>query len=397
MEPDKLGPVLRPIFKNTKALFKNIVQGEVVLSFRKGPAGKVDKLKSIIWDKAFGCQVKIDNVTDNGLFILIEKNGGIFLSGKLLVLPQSNIEELIKKGEVNDSILDAQKEIFNMLVGKIGDILIEKVEKGVHLVMGENFIVNEKDISFLPPDQKYISYTANVKIAGPITFSMAVIMSTELADFILKHIEADKEMEDEKNGKPTSEEDSIEDEKDEESEKGDKMLNKGAFNTSQVSQTNGDFCIEEIMEEDFPVAQIGTSLWGALNKMREYGSDFIILVDGLKFIGLLTMADIRRGLSPFIEDPFKEYCREQDLATKSFNVEWFLQKDVIPVRYDASLEQIVQTYLGQDMPYIPVCKNTRIVGVITHKKLIGFLASILFEKISTDDELRTKLVTNALS
>jgi len=204
-------------------------------------------------------------------------------------------------------------------------------------------------------------------------------------------------MEDEKNDKLKSEEDSIEDEKGEDAEKSDKVLNGTAFKTSQAFQANSDFCIEDIMEEDFPVAQIGTSLWNALNKMREYGSNFIILVDGLKFIGLLTMADIRRGLSPFIEDPFKEYCREQDLATKSFNVEWFLEKDVIPVRYDASLEQIIQTYLAQNIPYIPVCKNTRIVGVITHKKLIGFLVSVLFEKITTDEELKTELVTNTVS
>ncbi len=389
MEPDKLGPVLRPIFKNIKALFKDVVQGEVILGFNKGPTGRAQSLKPILWDKAFGCQVRIENVADAVLYILIQKNGGIFLSGKLLVLPQKNIEELIKTGEINESILDAQKEIFNMLVGKIADVLIGKVDRGIRLVMGKSFIVDEKNISFLSPDEEYLSYTANIKIAGPVTFSMAVIVNKELSDFILKHIEIEEAMETEIKDTAESSEEGME--KTQEIEGQDLTQPGGPF------QDGGGFFVEDIMEEDFPVAQIGTSLWNAMNKMKEYGSDFIILVDGLKFVGLLTMADLRRGLSPFIEDPFKEYCREQDLATKSFNVEWFLEKDVIPVSYNATLEQIIQAYLDQNIPYVPVCKNTRIIGVITHTKIIRYLASLLFKKISNEDDLRTKLVTNALT
>jgi len=128
--------------------------------------------------------------------------------------------------------------------------------------------------------------------------------------------------------------------------------------------------------------------------------DYIILVDGLKFIGLLTMADIRRGISPFIEEPFKDYCREQDIATKSFNVEWFLEKDITPVPYNASLEEVIQIYLDQNIPYLPVCKNNRIVGVITHKKLVQFLAGFLFENMVTGKNkllLRNKLIANGIS
>ncbi len=392
MEPNKLGPIIRPLFKNIKALFKDLVQGDAVLGFRKGADGKLEDLKPILWDKAFGCKVKVDNVTDQGLFLIMERNGGIFLSGKLLVLPQSNIDDLMKKNEVNESILDAQKEIFNMLVGKINDILIEKVEKDIHLVMGENFIIDQQDLSFLPSDEEYISYTASVKMAGPITFSMALIISNELAKFIIKHISTDDEEEIDQDIEKDIDEksdDNIENQPEFESEEKEVKQNiniSSSFKKLNKNSDNADFYIEYIMEEDFPVAQIGTSLWSALIKMKKYGIDYIILVDGLKFIGLLTMADIRRGLSPFIEDPFKEYCREQDLATKSFNVEWFLEKEITPVSYNASLEEIIQSYVNQNTPYLPVCKNQRIMGVITHKKLIEFLGELLFAQFSSTPE-----------
>ncbi len=402
MKIDKLGPIIRPLFKNIKALFKDLIEGDVVLSFRKGPEGKVEDLKPILWDKAFGCQVKVDNVTDNGLFVVMEKNGGIFLSGKLLVLPQGNIDELIKSGKPNESILDAQKEIFNMLVGKLNDILMEKVEKDIHLVLGENFILNANNISFLPSAQEYTSYTANVKVAGPMSFSMALIISKELSDFILKHID-DEESEEEELKKEEKESQKPEEGKGEGEKHGEddgKERNETIIKSIPIpkgDKNDSDFFIEYIMEEDFPVAQIGTSLWNALLKMKTYGMDYIILVDGLKFIGLLTMADIRRGLSPFIEDPFKDYCREQDLATKSFNVEWFLEKEIMPVPYNASLEKVLEIYLNQNVPYLPVCKGSRITGVITHKKLVNFLVGLLFKDMHDmhpDEELKSKLVAD---
>ncbi len=383
---NKLGPIMRPLFKNVKSLFKELIQSEVVLSFRKGPAGKPEELNSILWDKAFGCKVSAEGITEDGLFLLMQKDGGIILSGKLLVLPQSNIEELLKRDKIDDeSILDAQKEIFNMMVGKLNDILMEKVNKKMHLIMGENFIVNSGDPSFFSSDKEYLSYVANVKIAGPVSFSLAIVMSEELADAILKDlgVEIEEEEMEEMEKEVTVKEEEEEEKKEEEE--------RPVIKIPEVKREKGEFHVEDIMEEDFPVVQIGTTVWDAFLKMKEYNKDFIILVDGLKFIGLLTMADIRRGLSPFIEEPFKEYCREQDVITKSFKVEWFLEKDVKPVPYESSLEEVLQIYLNQDSPYLPVCKGSRIMGVITHKKLIQFLTELLF------DMLRNKLIADSSS
>ncbi len=398
MKADKLGPILRPLFKKVKELFKELVQGEAVLGFRKGPVGKLEDIKSILWDKAFGCRVKVDNVSENALFIIMEKNGGIFLSGKLLLLPQSNIDALVKKGEVNESVLDAQKEIFNMLVGKLNDVLREKVQKDIHLVMEDNFIVDEKDLSFFPADEEYVTYTANVKLVGPITFSIGIIFNKELANLIIKHIsdeEEEEEIEEIEQGDESNEEveEELSQEETEEKEELTTFINLKSVSKDAVPPSYMDY----IIEEDFPVAQLGTSLWNAANKMKEYEVDYIILVDGLKFIGILTMADIRKGLSPFLEEPFKEYCREQDLATKNFQIEWFLENNITPVSYNASLEEVLAHYLKQNFPYLPVCKNGRIVGVITHVKLVQYLASLLYENASQDEKSDREVVTNTAS
>ncbi len=402
MQPDKLGPILRPLFKKIKELFKELVQGEVMLGFRKGPSGKVDDIKSILWDKAFGCKVGVDNLSEDSLFLIMEKNGGIFLSAKLLVLPQSNIDALMKSGEVNESILDAQKEIFNMLVGKLNDVLMEKVQKDIHLVMNDNFIIDEKNLSFLPSEKEFVTYTASVKIVGPVNFSMGMIFSSELASLIIKHISPDDEEEEDLSDQNKAEtENKAEEEPQEEDDKEEEPVHKAPiklFKIPSIRKNSSDFYMEYIMEEDFPVAQLGTSLWNAVNTMQKYGMDFIILVDGLKFIGLLTMADIRRGLSPFLEEPFREYCREQDLATKNFQVEWFLQRDITPVPYEASLEEAIGYYLEQDFPYLPVCKNRRIVGVITHTKLVNYLAALLYNDSASEEESEGgQVVTNASS
>lgn len=392
MKADKLGPILRPLFKNVKELLKELVQGDAVLSFRKGPTGKLEDIKSILWNKAFGCRVKIDNVSENALFIIMEKNGGIFLSGKLLLLPQSNIDSLLKEGEVNESILDAQKEIFNMLVGKLNDVLREKVQKDIHLVMEDNFIINEKELSFLPPDKEYITYTASVKLAGPVTFSIGLIFSNELANLIIKHISDDEEEIEEVEQRDEPEQKQIEENLDQEEIEKEPSTSFISFFKS-ISKDSVTSYMDYIIEEDFPVAQLGTSLWNAANKMKEYGVDYIILVDGLKFIGILTMADIRKGLSPFLEEPFKEYCREQDLATKNFQIEWFLENDINPVSYNASFEEVLDHYLKQNFPYLPVCKNGRIVGVITHTKLIRYLIELLYENTSGNEESKREVKT----
>ncbi len=403
MQADRLGPILRPLFKNIKELFKELIQGDVVLSFRKGPSGKVEDIKSVLWNKAFGCRVGVDNLSEDSLFLIMEKNGGIFLSAKLLLLPQSNIDALMKKGEVNESILDAQKEIFNMLVGKLNDVLMEKVQKDIHLVMNDNFIVDEKDLSLLPAEKEFVTYTANVKMAGPVTFSMSIIFSSELANLIIKHISPDEEDDLSAQPEATTEEEKVQREEDDSQEQGKESVHKASIKPfkipSSVKKGSSDFYIEYIMEEDFPVAQLGTSLWNAVNTMQKYGMDFIILVDGLKFIGLLTMADIRRGLSPFLEEPFRDYCREQDLATKNFQVDWFLEREIAPVPYEASLEEVLDYYLKQDFPYLPVCKNKRIVGVITHTKLVNYLAALLYGEVDSEESAEStgKLVTNASS
>jgi|GEM_PF-1284153 len=399
MQADRLGPVLRPLFKNIKELFKELVQGDVVLGFRKGPAGKVEDIKSVLWNKAFGCKVGVDNLSEDSLFLIMEKSGGIFLSAKLLLLPQSNIDSLMKKGEVNESILDAQKEIFNMLVGKLNDVLREKVQKDMHLVMNENFIVDENDLSFLPAEKEFVTYTANVKVVGPVTFSMSMIFSRELADLIAKHINPDEEEEPAgADNKVQNETEELHKEKDS-SDASESVLKASIkpFRPPSVKKDCSGFHTEYIMEEDFPVAQLGTSLWNAVNNMQKYGVDFIVLVDGLKFIGLLSMADIRKGLSPFLEEPFREYCREQDLATKNFQVEWFLERDITPVPYDASLEEVLDYYLKQGYPYLPVCKNRRIVGIITHTKLINYLAGLLYGETASEEESARQVVTNASS
>ncbi len=381
MKADKLGPILRPLFKKIKELLKELVQTDAVLSFKKGPDGGVEEIKEVLWNNAFCCKAKVENISEKGLFILIEKTGGIFLSGKLLLLPQSNIDSLVKNGEVNESILDAQKEIFNMLVGNLNDVLSEKVEKNIHLIMSDNFILNENDLSFLSPEEKYITYIANVKLAGPVTFSMAIIFSNELSSYIIKNIsEDDEEEEEEEDFLKKNEEKGKEIERDKtlEKDKSKNLINFPSFQKSKSSNIGLNSFLDEIMEEDFPVAQLGTTLWNALNKMKSYNADFIVVVDGLRFIGLLTMADIRRGLSPFLEEPFKEYCREQDLATKNFQVEWFLEKDIKPIPYDAPLEGVINHYLSQNSPYIPVCKNNRIMGIVTHTRMVAYLANLVY-------------------
>jgi len=378
MKADKLGPILRPLFKKIKELLKELVQTDAVLSFKKGPEGGVEEIKEVLWNNAFCCKVEVENISEKGLFILIEKTGGIFLSGKLLLLPQSNIDSLVKNGEVNESILDAQKEIFNMLVGNLNDVLSEKVEKNIHLIMSDNFILNEKDLSFLPPEEKYMTYIANVKLAGPITFSMAIIFSNELSSYIIKNISEDEEEQEEEDFLKKEESKEAKEDEISEREESDNLINFHSFQKSNASNIGFNSFLDEIMEEDFPVAQLGTTLWNALNKMKSYNADFIVIVDGLRFVGLLTMADIRRGLSPFLEEPFKEYCREQDLATKNFQVEWFLERDIKPIPYNATLEEVINHYLGQNSPYVPVCKNNRIMGIVTHTRMIAYLANLIY-------------------
>ena len=59
-----------------------------------------------------------------------------------------------------------------------------------------------------------------------------------------------------------------------------------------------DVIIGRVMRTDFPVAQAGDTLLDLQHKMRSSGSSAISVVEGRRFLGLVTLEDIRKAFRP---------------------------------------------------------------------------------------------------
>jgi len=368
--PVKLGVLIKELFKVSKSTLKNLTGVNLELEYKKGPQGDIDVIREIIGSSVFVTQVKVDGIAEDDFWFWIEKKGAIFLSAQMLLLPQKTMEEVLAKEEWNESMEDAQREICNMLVGAIDDIFRERVNGSWHLSQGKSFLYDSSEELFLPL-KVYSSYVAEIKAGDEISFQMAVVLSEELIAKIegreeTKTAEVNQEVSPEEPAQILSEEtvsppspvDDLQD------------LN--------LQDTHG-LTAEAIAEKDFPAVHPEATLAEALEKMQESKADYLFVVDGLKLLGIITITDVKGGLSPFLEEPFREYCRPQDDATQRFKVSWFINSDVPVVSPETSLLEVAKIAAKQPMLSIPVCVRGRVVGEIPIPKLIAVLAKLAFE------------------
>jgi CBS domain-containing protein len=57
-----------------------------------------------------------------------------------------------------------------------------------------------------------------------------------------------------------------------------------------------DVAVARVMRTEFPVAQAGDSLLDLERRMRRSGSPLVSLVEGGRFLGLVTLESVRRAL-----------------------------------------------------------------------------------------------------
>jgi len=357
----RLPLLVKEIFKASRVVLKNVIGVDLSIAHEDGPKGTPASLSSVLWPDAFVVQIKVDNIADDDLWLLIEKKGIIFLGGKLLVLPQKTLEESIEKGELNESILDAGREICNMLVGTIDDVFREKIDHSIHLTMGNTFIYSEP---FLP-EQEYLSYIAEIKVEG-FNLHMGLIIGGDLTAKIEAHLKGE-----------TLQEEEVQPEEQEKEEEKPEEKKSEIIQFTLPKEAKG-LIAENIAERDFPAIHAEATLYEALKKMYENNSDHLFVVDGLKLLGMITITDVKGGLSPFLEEPFREYCRPLDEATKRFKVAWFMKTDVPSVTPEATILEITQVMAQMPISSLPVCYNGRIIGSIPLTKLLMLLAQLAF-------------------
>ncbi len=363
--PVKIGVLIKEIFKAGRNLLKDLTGAEFSLEHTNGPQGTREDIQEILLPEAFVTEVKVDNIAEEDFWILVEKRGAIYLAGKMLLLPQKSIEESIKKGEVNEAIEDAQREIFNMLVGIIDDLFRQRVDSSWHLTQGNTFLLETEE--FLPP-KEYSTFIGEISTEDNLKFKLTLIFSQDL----IRKIEGEEEK--------------IEEEKQVQTEEvvSQKVIEEtppppeyDIFQELVLKDSHG-LTAEDIAEKDFPAIYPEATLEEALEKMRANKTEYLFVVDGLKLLGVITMKDVRMGLSPFLEEPFREYARPQDEATKKFKVSWFMETEVLWVPPEASVLEVAKTAARRPMFSIPVCLRGRIIGEIPITKLIIVLAKLAF-------------------
>ncbi|MDL1970010.1 MAG: CBS domain-containing protein [Candidatus Desulfofervidaceae bacterium] len=367
--PIKLNILVKELFKVSKSTLNNLIGIKLGLDYKKGPQGDIDTIREIVWPGAFVTQVKVNGIAEEDFWFWIEKKGAIFLSAQMLLLPQKTMEDALSKEEWNESMEDAQREICNMLVGVIDDIFREKVDGSWHLSQGESFLYDPTGELFLPP-KTYVTYIAEIKAGDGISFQMAFAISEELVAKIEGREETEtvsKETQEAPQEEPTQPT----------PEKTETPPAEDILSNLSLKDTHG-LTAEAIAEKDFPAVHPEATLGEALKKMQENNSEYLFVVDGLKLLGIITITDIKSGLSPFLEEPFREYCRPQDEATRKFKVSWFIHSDVPTVAPETSLLEVAKIAAKQFLFSIPVCVRGRIIGEIPISKLIAVLVKLAF-------------------
>jgi len=331
--PIKLDILVGELFKVSKSTLNNLMGIKLGLDYKKGPKRDIETIREILWPGAFVTQVKIDGIDEEGFWFWIEKKGAIFLSSKMLLLPQNAVEDALSKEELNESMKDAQCEICNMLVGAIGDIFRKKVDSHWHLSQGKSFLYDHSGDLFLPP-KSYVTYIAEIN-SEDISFKMAIAISEELVSKI----------------------------------EGQEVT---------VSKDTDELTAKAIAKKDFPLVYSEATLSEALKKIQENNSEYLFVVDGFKLVGIISSADIKGALSPFLD--LKEYCRPQDEATGRLKVSSFTHSDVCTVAPETSLLEVAKIASKKFLFSIAVCEKRRIIGEIPIPRLISVLAKLAFEK-----------------
>lgn len=112
--------------------------------------------------------------------------------------------------------------------------------------------------------------------------------------------------------------------------------------------------------------------------MQNSDTDYVLIGSGSGVEGIVSGADIRGAMSPYLQAMFAQWKRPQDLATLKIKAKWIMGCAVTTVRSDSSFDVIAKLLYEQNLNVLPVTDSAgKVCGVVTRDQVMRmFLGSI---------------------
>jgi CBS domain-containing protein len=103
----------------------------------------------------------------------------------------------------------------------------------------------------------------------------------------------------------------------------------------------------------------------ALSKMAARNIGSIVVVDGLRPVGIVTERDILR-------------CADHDLGSFEHDVESVMSQPLVIIDPDTSVDEAVRLFLKHGIRRLPVVENEMLCGIVTERDLIRWVLKAFY-------------------
>ena len=143
--------------------------------------------KEFFFGQAAGTQVvakvKVSGDPEGTGCLMVNINDAIRLGGTLIMLPPSELEEFVGRGDYSEDVADAFGEIANILCGALTKVFEEKDPKAYRLVRQEQTVIEEAKVDIASaepfPNQFYYQLRAPMRLAGVEMGELFILLPPE--------------------------------------------------------------------------------------------------------------------------------------------------------------------------------------------------------------------------
>lgn len=131
--------------------------------------------------------------------------------------------------------------------------------------------------------------------------------------------------------------------------------------------------VSRLMSRDPLVVTTDQKPSDARKLMQEHGIHHLPVVEGRRFIGLITANDLLRVS---FGDTYKQDARMIDALLDTMTIREIMQEDVLTLQTNASIRRAAELLVDGSYHSLPILDGEALAGVLTTTDLIGELLAV---------------------
>lgn len=314
------------------------------LQLRTGAFADFRKIKP----KTFMLSRMLWDGKEGGLFFLNSIELSIILSAFLMGQPSAGIKEKVRSQAFDDELKEAYGEVSNQLYGAIGQLLVAKKDKGIHLTLTNTELLPEdKSKDNLIDDFPYLFVTFKVKIADQdeqeIDFLMSLNFAQEVYEVDLGY-------------KPGAS-----------AAAAGGGVSLGAGGLEQV-------LAESVMNKNHPFIGVEKTVGDAYDMMVANKVESLPVIEEGRVVRVVTLNNVEIMRSVFFEAPglVERQARVMCVSLKLVNK----TQKLVSAKAADNLKQVIGKMADMEVDSVPVVGDAgEFLGMITSRQILALMAS----------------------